>query len=253
MATWQQVLPNGAANVPPARNSFSWDFYGAKTVVFGGFWHNIPAVGPGTNCEPAAQCTFFSDVWVFAPGNPSSPPSGAAGWSLLRPANGVSPPGRYGHASGIIADQLFVFGGTRLNPAGSAQMFSWSNDMWAFDFASQAWGQVQQSSPWPSVRGWPASAVVGSSLFFFGGDSQSTDLWAWSPPVPGSGGGGGGGGGGANANAAPLSATAAGAGLAFASLTSLAALAMTALIYRRITAGSRQATAASIGSAYEGL
>ena len=119
VATWVQIAANGAANVPPPRNSFSWDVYGANTVVFGGFWHNIPAVGPGTNCDPDAQCTFYNDLWVFRPGNSGFPPTGGAGWTQITPSSSVAPTGRFGHASGIIANQLFVFGGTAIKAPGA--------------------------------------------------------------------------------------------------------------------------------------
>ena len=119
--------------------------------------------------------------------------------------------------------------------------------MWAFDFASQTWAQVQQSAPWPTVRGWPASAVIGSSLYFFGGDGVSNDLWRWSPGAPS--------GGPAPQPEAAVTVlgAAAGAGIAFASLSSLAALVLTALLYRRLTPGTRGPSAAAMGSVYEGL
>jgi len=108
------------------------DLYGEKTVVFGGFWHNIAAVGPNTNCvDPAAQCTFFNDVWVFRPGNNFNLPSGAAAWTQLMPSTPTAPMGRWGHGSAVMFNQLFIYGGTAQS-VGPGPLYGWSDEMWAF-------------------------------------------------------------------------------------------------------------------------
>ena len=88
-------------------------------------------------------------------------------------------------------------------------------------------------------------------MFMFGGSSAAdTSLWVWTLGPPGSGGG-------FPPPAAAAGITtlgaAAGAGIAFASLTSLAAFVLTAILYRRLTAGPRAPSAAAMGSVYEGL
>ena len=52
---WVQIIGNGVAGMPSPRNSFAWETYGAGLILYGGFYHNIQASGPFTDCSPAAQ------------------------------------------------------------------------------------------------------------------------------------------------------------------------------------------------------
>ena len=68
-------------------------------------------------CQPAPPRAPPSQlqlqVWQWSPGTPTAPlsPTQCAtptcGWEQVT-VNGASPPARYGHASGILADKLFM-------------------------------------------------------------------------------------------------------------------------------------------------
>ena len=188
LATWYSIIPQNTQGMPPPRNSFSWDFAGHSTFLFGGFYHNVQNVGPWTDCtNPAVdQCIFFNDLWMFRPGNPGTgivPLTGNGGWTQITGVTsqtGVLPLGRYGHASGILADQLYIFGGT----SQSNGVLTSLNDLWAFNIPSQEWGQVQITSPWPQGgRGWPAGVMIGRHFYIYGGAAGAVtqDLWRWNP------------------------------------------------------------------------
>ena len=101
---WVQLLNNGAAGMISVRGAFSWDVYGHTTIVFGGIYDPSPTLR-----------TLYNDVWVWSPGvvNQLSPWGGAPkGWAILAATGqngGPLPPCRYGHASGILSDQVRRF------------------------------------------------------------------------------------------------------------------------------------------------
>ena len=115
---WQMVYPNGAPGLPSARNSFSWDLYGTGVVLFGGFYHNVVSGDPWTYCNnPNDGCVWYNDVWFWRPGptpaNGLLPATSAAGWTQLPATSttGTLPAGRFWHASGVLGDQLYIYGG----------------------------------------------------------------------------------------------------------------------------------------------
>lgn len=106
---WVQVTANGTAALPPPRDGFSWDNYGSSVVLFGGFSHNVNAVGPDTCDNPNLACTWYNDVWFFRPvpiglsgtvGIQTDPT--AARWYKIT-TSGTPPTGRTGEDCGVVA------------------------------------------------------------------------------------------------------------------------------------------------------
>lgn len=191
--------------------------------------------------EPNAQCKWYSDVWIFRPGNTGSltPSPTANGWTQYtgtQTQSGTFPVGRYGHASGVLSDQLYIFGGIGAGPTGPVQLA----DMWAFDMLTGTWGMVDQTSPWPSARGWPAGVMIGRHLYVFSGDQTSTasDLWRWAPVfVPN-----------AQPQVTPASQSGVTAGFVINILIALGTLGLLVVMYRRGTIA--QITPAAAGDVY---
>ena len=246
---WVQIFANNAPGAMTPRSAFSWDVYSNTLVAFGGIWANA-AVNP-------SQRLLYNDAWLWAPGNVAqlAPMSSAQGWVRMNAVGqngGPLPLCRYGHASGVYGDQLFVFGGLTWDACGAFGGPSQLNDLWALNLPSQEWAQVAQTSPWPSPRGVPAGLFVGRYLYVFGGDGVSADTWRWSPtfsPTGGCGGGGGGGGGDGGTLSAPAIAA-----LAASSIFSLASLGATLYLLRGLAGPSApRASASAMGSVYENL
>lgn len=117
---WSVVFPNGAPGLPGPRNSFSWDTYSTGIVSFGGFFHNVVSGDPWTQCTSGNDgCIWYNDVWFWRPGptpaNGLLPATSAAGWTQLPATSttGALPAGRFWHASGVLGDQLYIYGGAQ--------------------------------------------------------------------------------------------------------------------------------------------
>jgi len=120
-----------------------------------------PFSGCGTQ---GAQCVTFSDVWQWSPGTQTSPlrpgqcTTPACGWEQVI-VNGASPPARFSHASGILADKLFIYGGIDANGVVL-------QDFWAFSRTDKAWAPVALSgAALPLQVGPPAGAFLGSIFY----------------------------------------------------------------------------------------
>lgn len=103
-------------------------------------------------------------MWQWSPGAQTAPLSPtqcatpSCGWALVA-INGGSPPARYGHASGILADKLFIFGG--LDASGAVL-----SDMWAFSRTDKSWAPVALTgAALPAQTGAPAGAFLGSIFY----------------------------------------------------------------------------------------
>lgn len=147
-------------------------------------------------------------VWQWSPGTPTAPLSPAqcatpsCGWAQVEIV-GVSPPARYSHASGVLADKLFMSvacarplatgrPGIRVARAGcisprarapagrSTPRLPWRPrsyggldanggilaDMWAFSRTDKSWALVTLSgAPLPTQSGAPAGAFLGSVFY----------------------------------------------------------------------------------------
>ena len=200
-ADWSQVAQDGTPGFPPGRVAYSWAVFGTVVLMFGGV-SLAPGAPPGTlpdvcfSPATASRCEFHSHVWQFQPGNPGPPGEMAVAgsqWALLAANGGAAPAGRFDHISGVLGDQMFVFGGT--TAAGP------STELWAYNLPAQAWGLVRPSSPSPfearrTDSGYPVGAFLGRHFYVY---AQAIDvsgepvpgsgaLWRWAP-APGGGGG----------------------------------------------------------------
>ena len=250
---WVRVTDNGKNPWAP-RMAHSLDVYADTVVLFGGFTRNVNANVPVGNqmiCAVSnAACVAYNDVWLFAPGLPSMTPppacpgGGDCGWVQGRAATGVAPQPRFWHSSGVLADNLYIFGG---NDAAGGRF----TDLWAYNLPNQAWTPVATTfiagtAGFPP-QAWPPAGAFNGHRFYnaMTGDQGGNALFRWTPeaaaPLP------------APAAAAASGLTAAqNAGIVFSTLfgfVNMAALSF--FVYRAVRAS--RADVAAIGSAYEGL
>ncbi|KAF0698205.1 Aste57867_11190 [Aphanomyces stellatus] len=133
--------------------------------------------------------TQLNDVWKWS--------ATVQSWSLVQPTTSRVPVARSRTSAVPVGDDAFViFGGmVWSSPILSPRYASWAlvNDLWRFDYATQAWSQLQQLALTPTPRfGHAATTVhVGDALYmvlfggadFFGGDGWHTLSDAWLYPL----------------------------------------------------------------------
>ena len=133
------------------------DATGAKMLVFGG--DKAVAV-----CGDIPAHTNASDTWILD--------VGGCAWRAV--AAGAGPGARARHAAVLDHDKnrALIFGGrTR---AGTSGPYTLMNDVWSFDFATEAWSKVAATGALPSARSNAAAVLDHGKLIVFGG-STSTD------------------------------------------------------------------------------
>jgi N-acetylneuraminic acid mutarotase len=154
----------GASQNPPANNSVAGvlDVTATKLVVFGGDTA-VPACGP----PPSHQ--FIGDTYAMDVGCATWTKGGAGG------GGGPSPRGRQAMALDPATNHAVLFGG-RYSTGGST--YTNYADVWTYDFAGDAWTQVQTSGKAPSGRSSSAAIVdaAGNRLVVFGGNTSTDGL-----------------------------------------------------------------------------
>ena len=203
-AGWTQVAQDGTLPIS-ARSGYTWATFGTFVLLFGGVSLQ-PTAPPGTPLEacfdPASArqlCAFSSEVWQFTPGNPGPVGSLAVTpgqWALLGGGGaptgaGPSPSGRFDMVTGVISDQMYVYGGTTATGA--------STEMWAYNAITQVWGLVTPSLPAPDAAalndvGYGVGTWLGRHFYRFrqsvsaSGDPLpgTGQLWRWAPSATGS-------------------------------------------------------------------
>jgi len=188
---WVQVQPINSPDVFSGRAAFSLNTYSATIYLFGGLTRALPGpTGPDPVCKlPGSACVVYNDLWLFQPGLMSSVLSdqlckgGNCGWRMVG-VNGASiPPARYGHAAGVLADNLYVFGGVDAN----GNFFS---DLWVFNIEDRVWTAAQSSfrgiTGLPSPQTFfPSMSVVGHHLYVeMTGDAGGHAIYRWVPEAP---------------------------------------------------------------------
>lgn len=154
---WRDITPPVS---PPARclHSSVIDRPRERMIVYGGLNGNfIPDL---------------SDTWAL------DLVSGQ--WTQLVESDG--PGARYGHVAAIDTDRnrMIVFGGLVRDPiTGTANE---TNDLWAFDLATNDWSPLETGGPKPARRQFAAGSVLpgSGSLILFGGRSGNDffdDTW----------------------------------------------------------------------------
>ena len=131
---------------------------------------------------PGPPSVWWNDVWIFRPGplgpDGLQPGIGAAGWKQLsaQTTDPAAPAGRFGHTSGVLADQLYVYGGTAATGA--------VDDLWAFNIPAARWSAVSFSGPSPGPLIYAAAGMFLGDRFFVlgrGGANSSTELHTFTP------------------------------------------------------------------------
>ncbi len=155
----------------PSKRSEVLAISDAKTGAIAIFGGNH---GPIVSQIPRAD--YLDETWLFEPG---------AGWEQVS-GDGPSARGRYAAAQDP-AGRMLIFGG-RWREAGTTGNYTLHNDLWAFDFASKTWTELD-SGTGPSGRYYPVAAwdAKGEALYVYGGATNanaliinaSSELWKW--------------------------------------------------------------------------
>ncbi|KAJ2004164.1 hypothetical protein GGI04_002702 [Coemansia thaxteri] len=128
---------------PAGRAGHSCSFYAGSIYVFGGM-----------NSE---RC--FNDLWSYD--------LEIKRWQRVTP-NGAQPPARYGHASAVVDDCIFIMGGRTLH---SEPL----HDFFAYKISSQRWYTFQVSATsWPHHVD-PVFSVVKTRLLLYSGSMRRDD------------------------------------------------------------------------------
>jgi N-acetylneuraminic acid mutarotase len=86
-------------------------------------------------------------------------------WDKILPMEGSPmPEGRIGHASCIVGDYLYIFGGKGLDD-------KYLNDIWRFSFQNKKWEEIKPSSEIPKPRSGHTAiySEKDNSIYYFGG------------------------------------------------------------------------------------
>ncbi len=148
----------GTGGTPQPRGDVAGalDTTSGRLVLFGGDTA-VPA------CPIASAHTHVGDTWLLE-----------TGCGDFRQVAGDGPPARSRHAMALNAAQnrAIMFGGrTRAGANGAYTLFS---DVWAFDFASEAWQKFDVAGSGPRGRANTAVVVdgIGNQLVMFGGNDD---------------------------------------------------------------------------------
>ncbi|KAJ2461677.1 hypothetical protein GGF42_000005 [Coemansia sp. RSA 2424] len=128
---------DSTAQCPAGRAGHSCSFYAGSIYVFGGM-----------NSD-----SCFNDLWAYD--------LELKRWHQVTP-NGATPPARYGHASAVVDDCIFIMGGRTLRGEPLTDFF-------AYKISSQRWYTFQVSAAsWPHQVD-PIFSVVKSRLLLYSG------------------------------------------------------------------------------------
>jgi hypothetical protein len=199
--SWFKVQGINAPGMFSPRSSFTINVYSGTIIVFGGLTHTLPPPnGPDPVCAlPGSNCNVYNDVWMYQPGLQTKPldatlcsadQTANCGWSQVAVGGTTLPPGRYGSASGVLADNLYIFGGVDARG-------NFLQDRWVFNIEDAVWTQAQSTfkgiSALPPVQSFfPSMSVVGHNLYVeMTGDAGGHAIYRWVPEAPARSGGGG--------------------------------------------------------------
>jgi len=117
-------------------------------------------------CGDIPKRTHVGDTWLLD--------TACGGWTELQIAG---PEARARHT--MVADhahgRALVFGG-RTRPTGQSGPYTLFNDVWAFDFATQAWAMLGTTGTPPSARSNHAAVIEGNDMLVFGGSTSTSGL-----------------------------------------------------------------------------
>jgi hypothetical protein len=154
----------GGGPLPSARGDVggALDPTGRRMVIFGGDVA-VPV------CGQVIPSKFDAETWVL---------DVACGTWRQVPGDGPSARSRGSMVADPTHGRALYFGGR--SRAGTSGAYTLYDEVWAFDFATEAWAKLDTTGTGPTPRANAAVAVDGSSLVVFGGNT-STDGLAFKP------------------------------------------------------------------------
>jgi hypothetical protein len=121
-------------------------------------------------CTQPPSHKFAGDTWLLD--------AGCGTWTQVMPATSPGTRARHSMVLDPKRGRALLFGGrTRTGASGPYTNFA---DVWAFDFATSQWAQINTTGMGPTPRSNSAAAVVADKLVVFGGNT-STDGLNFSP------------------------------------------------------------------------
>lgn len=150
--------PGTSGGGPLARGGHTANMIGNLLVVFG-----------GTCTGESGKFHYFDDVWVLD--TDASPMH----WSKPRTGGASAPVGRYAHASCLIGNKVYIYGGRGANGAVLT-------DLWELDIEKWFWKLMISSTAPPPPRFAHTLTAVGGQLLVFGGwDGRVArdDVWVF--------------------------------------------------------------------------
>lgn len=139
---WTRVRPSveGPNAGPVGRYGHTVSIVGSRFFVFGG----------------QVDGTFMNDLWSFDLNSLKATPQ----WEMLQPTTEL-PPKRTGHASVMLKDKIYIFGGT------DGQYHY--NDTWCYDITTNVWKELSCIGYIPVPREGHAACLVDDVMYIFGG------------------------------------------------------------------------------------
>jgi hypothetical protein len=134
------------------------DAAGTHAILFGGDTSVTP-------CGQAPAAAFIGTTWYVD-----------VACGAYEQLDGAAPSPRAKHAMVSTGKTAYLFGGRYR--AGKSGAYTLYNDVWAFDFSSKTWSEVQTSGTAPSPRASTAIAYDAKRerLVLFGGNSSTNGL-----------------------------------------------------------------------------
>lgn len=149
--TWNRL--DVVDNVPGARYYHSAIMFNDNMYIFGGYGY-VNNYGYGAASTMKGSCCGDLHEFDFK----------TRSWKQI--AYSENSPKRYGHSAAVYLNSMFIF-------AGRDKYFRRCRDLYEFNFETHHWRKINDSGVLPSRRSFHTAAVIGNSLFIFGGtDSQ---------------------------------------------------------------------------------
>jgi hypothetical protein len=118
------------------------------------------------SCTQPPTHTFAGDTWLLD--------AGCGTWTEPMPSPAPSARARHAMALDAKRGRALLFGGrTRATASGPYTNFA---DVWAFDFATSQWSQINTTGTAPTPRSNSAAVVSNDQLVVFGGNTSTDGL-----------------------------------------------------------------------------
>eukprot|EP01062_Namystynia_karyoxenos_P016521 TRINITY_DN16031_c0_g2_i1.p1 TRINITY_DN16031_c0_g2~~TRINITY_DN16031_c0_g2_i1.p1 ORF type:complete len:852 (+),score=250.35 TRINITY_DN16031_c0_g2_i1:65-2620(+) len=160
--TWRQILPSEGKKAAPGHCGHSLSAHKRKLYVFGGRCprQDKDKEEKGKEKQQRVRIQFSKDLWQLDPR--------AGKWKHVKPSAGAPPRARSGHASCVSQHRLWIHGGQDAE--------SLLDDAHCFDFAAQAWREVQTAGSVPRFRHAMVSPSPGTVVVCGGATAKEAPL-----------------------------------------------------------------------------